>query len=263
MEYLGTLAALGKHEEHFYFFATIEAVRVDGGASAMRIVVDTFANLLVFVGDDEKLHTSSHGIDHLVDTERRDVEHHIAVDDALPILQHEITARDDNHVAYQDDTPQRDVAILVDDGRHDIGTSRRAIRRESQSHTASAEHSPQHGRHEGLVVKQMERSRGLTRQRQRQREHHNGIHRLDAELPPQYAQRNHQQSGIDDEITQLGRDGQRTPFQDGGDTWYATCRDVVGQQEHRPSDAIAQHCYRYHGIVLSFAPQHRLVYLSL
>ena len=125
---LGTLAALCQYEEHLHFFATIETVRVNGGASAMRIVVDTFANLLVFVGDDEELHTSSHGIDYLVDTECGDVEHHIAVDDALPILQHEITARDDNHVANQDDTPQRDVAILVDDGRHDIGTTRRTIR---------------------------------------------------------------------------------------------------------------------------------------
>ena len=79
------------------------------------------------IADDEELYASTHGVDNLVDTERRDIKHHIAIDDALPILQHEVGTSDDNHITNKDDAAERDVAVLVDDGRHDVGSTRRPV----------------------------------------------------------------------------------------------------------------------------------------
>ena len=84
------LALLGQHKEHLYLLAAVEAVRIDGGATAMGLTVYALAYLPVLVADNEKLNTAAHGVDHLVDAESGDIEHNIAVDDLLPVLQHEV-----------------------------------------------------------------------------------------------------------------------------------------------------------------------------
>ena len=95
LEDLCTLATLRQHKQHFHFLAGIEAMSIDHGATAVALV-DASANLLIMIADDEELYASTHGIDDLVDTERRDIKHYIAIDDALPILQHEVGTGDDN-----------------------------------------------------------------------------------------------------------------------------------------------------------------------
>ena len=121
------LAPLGQHKEHFHVLAAVEAVSVDGGDASARLFVDALANLLVVLGNDEELHRTTHAVHHLVDAESRDVEHHVAVDDALPVAQDEVGAGNDDDVEQHDDTPERDVAILVDDGGDDVGAARGSV----------------------------------------------------------------------------------------------------------------------------------------
>ena len=124
---------------------------IDHGATAVALV-DASANFLIMIADDEELYASTHRVDDLVDTERRDIEHHIAIDDALPILQHEVGTSDDNHITNKDDAAERDVAVLVDDGRHDVGATCGATESKSQANTRPTEHRADDGCHEGFVV---------------------------------------------------------------------------------------------------------------
>ena len=93
----------------------------------MGLTIDALADLLVLVGDDEELHRTAPGVHHLVDTEGRHVEHHIAVDHFLPVFQHEVGRGDDDDITDQDDPSEGNVTVLIDDGRNDVRTSRRAI----------------------------------------------------------------------------------------------------------------------------------------
>ena len=127
LEYLGTLAPFGEDEEHLDLLATIESVGIDGGAAPSGVVVDALAYLLVFIGDDEELDAASHVVDHLVDAEGGDVEDDVAIDDAFPILEHEVAGGDDDDVADEDDSAEGYVAVLVDDGSNDVGAPRGAI----------------------------------------------------------------------------------------------------------------------------------------
>lgn len=85
-----TLAALGKHEEYLYVTPGIESLGIDDGTSAMRLAIDALTYLMIPLRDNEELHRAAHRVDHPVDTECSDVEHHIAVDHLLPTLKYKV-----------------------------------------------------------------------------------------------------------------------------------------------------------------------------
>ena len=65
------------------------------------------------VRDDEKLHATTHGVDNLVDTERGDHQHHIAIDDLLPVVKNKIRRGVEHRpVCRTENLYQREVAIV-------------------------------------------------------------------------------------------------------------------------------------------------------
>ena len=230
----------------------------------MRFTVDAVAYLLPTVADDEELYRPSHRVDDLVYTEGRHVEHHVAIDDALEVLQHKIAARDDDDIAEQDDASQRDVTILVHDGGNDVGAARRTVGCQSQSYAAAAEHGADDGCHERLVGQQTCMIE-LTEQRQSHREDGDAIDGFYAEAPSQNLQGKEQQEGVDDEIRQVDRNLQ-SPEQERRHTGNTACRDVVGQQEHGPSYTVAHHADGQQQVVANLLPNscfRRFLYHSI
>ena len=142
----------------------VEAVSFDDRSTTMGIDSDARGNLAILVRDDEKLHATTHGVDNLVDTERGDHQHHIAIDDLLPVVKNKIRRGDDDNIAEHDDTPQRDVTILVDNGSHDVRAAGRPIVGQSQSHAAAAEDGADDACHERLVGQQMRVGKIMARQ---------------------------------------------------------------------------------------------------
>lgn len=147
------LALLGKHEEHLDFLTGIKTGGIHDGHTTVGIRVDALANLHVLLRDDEELDGTAATVDHLVDAECLDVEHHITVKHFFPVVYDEIAGGNDEDVTDHDDTTQGDVAILVDDGCHDVGAACATACRESQSDTASAENCTQKGSPKWLGLK--------------------------------------------------------------------------------------------------------------
>ena len=94
-----TLTTLGHDEEHLHLMARVEAVRLDDRSTTMGIDRDARSYLAVLVRDDEELHTATHGVDNLIDTKRGDHQHHIAIDDLLPVVKNKIRRGDDDNIA--------------------------------------------------------------------------------------------------------------------------------------------------------------------
>ena len=140
LENLGTFTTFGEHEEHFCLLSRVKTLGADDRTTTMRVLIDAFSYLFEFVGDNEELYTSAHGIHHLVKTEGRDVKHYVSVNHALPIFQYDVTRRDDENVANHDDTTERHIAILIDDGGDNVCSSRTSVIAQAQSDAASAEH---------------------------------------------------------------------------------------------------------------------------
>ena len=250
------LATLGQHEEHLHVTTRIETLGIDDSTAAMGLTIDALTDLVVLVGDDEELHTATHGVHHLVDTEGRHIEHHIAVNDLLPVFQYEVGRGDDDDIADENDTAQRDVTVLVDDGRHDICSSRRTVGCQTQTYARATEYRTDDGGHKGLVVQQMAMIGGTDVGRP-YRQHNNGEDGLHTELPAQYPQCDQQEDGIDAKVSPL-HGNTRTPKKDGRDTWHTTRGDTVGQQEDVPTDTVGHHRDEYRRVILEFIPKHKL-----
>ena len=133
------LTLLGEHEEHLDFLTGIKTGGIHDGHTTVGIRVDALAYLHVLLRDDEELDGTAATVDHLVDAERLDVEHHITVKHFLPVVYDEIAGGNDEDVANHDDTTQGDVTILVDDGCHDVGTARATASREAQADATATE----------------------------------------------------------------------------------------------------------------------------
>lgn len=108
--------------------------------STIGICIDTLAYLLIFLGNDKELYASATTVDHLVDTESLDIEYYISIEYFLPVVDYKVAGGNDENITYHDDSAQRDVAILIDDGCYDICSSRRTASRETETDTASAEY---------------------------------------------------------------------------------------------------------------------------
>lgn len=113
---------------------------------------------------------------------------------------------------------------------------------------AAAENGSNDARHEGLVLQQVHLVAQVGEKRQKQGQHAYGIYRLQAEAETKHLERSQQQEGVDTKVAH-GYRNPRTPIQQGGDTRNATCGDVVGKQEQRPSHAICHHADGYHHIL--------------
>lgn len=95
---------LGHDEEHLHLMPSVEAASLDERGTPVGIDSYAAGYLLIFVGDDEKLHAASHGTYHLVDAETGHQQHHVAVDDFFPIVEYKVGGGDDDYVAEHDDT---------------------------------------------------------------------------------------------------------------------------------------------------------------
>ena len=93
------LTLFGYAEYHLYVFLCIETVAIEHRATAVGYLIDGLANLLILVGDDEKLHTSAQRVDQMVDYKRDDKQQDVAVEHLFPIAQHHIRRGDDGEVA--------------------------------------------------------------------------------------------------------------------------------------------------------------------
>lgn len=242
----------GKHEKHFRRIARIGSLGFEPGAAATGFIVDAAGYFIVFLGNDEELDGSVHGMNDLIDTEGGDIEYHVAEDDTFPIFQNNVAGGDDDDVTDHNDVTQGDVAVLVDDSSHDVGAAGTAVGGETQSHAATAKHGSDDARHERLVAQQRQRSGKITRQRQRQGEYRHTENRLHAKPPAQDLQGNRQQNDVDGEVSDLCRYLQHTPFEDGSDAGYTAGSDVVGEQKDRPADTIGQHGNGYHEVIANF-----------
>ena len=244
------LPALGQHKEHLHFLTGIKTVGIKHSTAAMGLTIDALAYLLIAVGNDEELDGLALGVDHLVDTESRNIEHHIAVDHLLPIAQHQVARGDDEDIAYHNDTPKRDVAILIDDGSNDIGAASRPVARQAQSHATTTEHGSNDGGHERLVGQQM-RVIVLVDRSDTDRQDENGKYRFQAEPEPKDAQGNGQQHQVDKEIGYLDRET-CTPIQDRRNTGYTARCNIIGQEEDTPTNGIAHHADGYRHVITKF-----------
>lgn len=68
-------------------------------------------------------------------------------------MQHEITGRDNDHVRHQNDTPQSNIPVLVDNGSNNIRTSRTTVSRKCNTNTATTKGSTDNTSHERLITK--------------------------------------------------------------------------------------------------------------
>ena len=55
-----TLTTLCQHEEHLHVATGIESLGIYDSTSAMRLLIDTFTYLMIFLGDDEELYGTTH-----------------------------------------------------------------------------------------------------------------------------------------------------------------------------------------------------------
>lgn len=134
------LALLGQYEEHLYLLTGIETGGIYYGYSTVGICIDALAYFLILLGNDKELYASATTVDHLVDAECLDIEYYISIEYFLPVVDYKVAGGNDENITYHDDSAQRDVAILIDDGCYDICSSRRTARRKTESDTASAKY---------------------------------------------------------------------------------------------------------------------------
>ena len=64
-----SLTLFGKHEEHLHILTGIETAGIHHRYSSIGIYIDALTYLLIFLRDDEELHTSAATVHHLVDAE--------------------------------------------------------------------------------------------------------------------------------------------------------------------------------------------------
>ena len=64
-----SLALLGKHEEHLHILTGIKTAGIHHRYSSIGIYIDALTYLLIFLRDDEELHTSAATVHHLVNAE--------------------------------------------------------------------------------------------------------------------------------------------------------------------------------------------------
>ena len=107
-------------KHHLQLLIGIESVAVERGAASLGNMVDGLAYLVPFGADDEKLYAHAHAVDDIIDKEGKDEQQHVAIEHFLPIVEHQLGGGDDRKVADEDHVSQRDVAVVVYDGRDDI-----------------------------------------------------------------------------------------------------------------------------------------------
>ena len=154
-EYRGSLPLLRQDEQHLDILSRIESRGIHHGHSSIGIGIDTSAYLLILLRNNEELDASSATVHHLVDAKRLNAQHHITIKHLFYIMHHQITGRDDEDVAYHDDSSQGHIPILIHDSGDNIGTTRTTATRESQSDAASTEDSTKDCRPKRLVLQQV------------------------------------------------------------------------------------------------------------
>ena len=99
-------------------------------------------------------------------------------------MKDKITARHDGHVHQQDDASEGDVAVLVDDGGHNVRPSGAAVIGQTESKSHAAERRTDDGCHERLPMQEHRMRKGRPENSRQDSQHHNAIDCADAELQP-------------------------------------------------------------------------------
>lgn len=190
-------------------------------------------------------------IHHLVYAIGGNKQHHVSIDYLLEVVEHQIRRRYYHDVAHHDDPAKGYVAILVHYRRHDVGTSRGTVERETHANATATEDGSYETCHERLVGKQVERARVASGESGQGRKHKHGIDGLGAKLPTKNLQRHEQEGGVYYEIRCL-HGNVHSPEEKRRHTWHATRSDVVGQEKHVPTDTVRHHGHGYHDVVAHF-----------
>ena len=105
----------------------------------MQIQIDTSAYFFVFGRYDEKLHRQTCTVYNLIQYKARYEQYYITVYHTFPVMQDKITGRDNDNIAHQDNTSQRNITIFIDNGSNDIRTARTSVGRKRYADTATTE----------------------------------------------------------------------------------------------------------------------------
>ena len=116
----------------------------------MQLQVDVVGYLFIFVGKDEELHRTSGTIDIVVEHHAHNDKGDKAKYHATPIIEDEVAATDDDDIREHDGSANTYVAILVDNGRYDIGTTRTTVVCKGHSHTDAGSTGSEHTGHKVL-----------------------------------------------------------------------------------------------------------------
>ena len=145
-------------------------------------------------------------------------------------------------------TSEGDIPVLMDDGGYDIGTTRRSVKGQSDTHATTTEDSADDACHERLVGQQMHATGTRPGPRGEAGEHEDGIDGLQTEAQSENRQSDEGQDSSEHEVGGLHRNA-RAPIDDGRDTRHASSGDVVGQEEDIPAYAVAHHSDSDHHII--------------
>src|SRR5574344_175045 len=258
-EDIDTLSFLGQDTEYPHSLAGVPSVSVEDGDTMVHLCTDGIGYLLIFLAEYHKLYRLSAGVHHTVENvilyhHRSQTEHHLA-----PVAENRNGTADDDQIDKDEYTAEGYVVILVDDGCHDIRTTCTTVVEEHDSQGRTGHRTTDDERHEVLSGTQYLHHLAVGTDHvflsgpEQYRQYQNGIDGLYHKLESQYFQSDENQHQVDDEVTVLNRDLGSIEY-DGCDTGHTSCYNLVGQQEHGPTECIQHEAKGYHQIIPDLIP---------
>ena len=165
----------------------------------------------------------------------------------------EVAEADDDDVAHQQETAERDVPVLVDGTGDDVRAARAAASQEDGGKSEALEEGADDACHELLFAQDVHEGRCAVRCQFGQLH----LHEVDADrdeqgddngadevAPAEDAHRHQQQGDVDEQVSVSGREACHVVYH-GGDTGHAAADNLVGQQEggiaNRVDDGAQEH----------------------
>ena len=255
------LAFVSYYHKDRTFFLGVPARAVDYSHAALHLVGDAVGHLVGLRGENESLDGLFVTCQHKVDAIAAHAHHHEAVDEVLDGVAHDEAAGDDDDVAEEDDAPLRDVTILADNHRNDVGAARATPLGEGHTNAQTSQAATEDGCQEVVVDERLHLARHhrigdeMLQERHEHRSHNDGVARLDAEAHADDLQCDGQQYRVDDEHGDTRGNGTiGTPINQGRDATHASAHEVVRNEEGRPAQAHAKQREGDDDVTLYFCP---------
>ena len=223
-------------------------------AAAMRLLVDGMRNFIVVLGDYEELHRVAltvHEIVHHIIHHKQGAEakHHQS-----PIVEDKVARRHYDDVANGEHTPQRYVAILVNDGCQNVGAAGAAMLHEYEAQTNATQRRTDDACHKTFVRTHhlQQCAIGLLKQHLHHAKHKgdgkNAIDGLNHKSETQYLQRQYHKTRIYQKIRYVDRNS-RNEIHNIRNTRHTTYGDLIRQHKCTPTYGVEQHAYGEEQIV--------------